>query len=68
MSPDSPRMEQEGMNEARLFFEARPGMSKQMVLFFGEQVFRRRQRTGNVLLHAQGDGFRRMAYLIAKSR
>lgn len=54
--------ENEGMLEAEAFFSARPQFDASMVMFFGEQVFIRRERS------ARGDGFRRMAYIIAQQR
>ncbi len=67
MSPDTPKAEQVGMDEARSFFAARPRMSSKMIRFFGDAVFNRRQ-SKEAILSARGVGFRRMAYILSQRR
>lgn len=65
MSPDTPKAEQVGMDEARSFFAARPEMSSKMIRFFGDTIVKRRQKK-DVVLSARGVGFRRMAYILSQ--
>jgi len=62
MSPRTPEEELAGMEEAERFFAARLAYKKELVQFFGEQVFSRRNGS------PKGEGFRRMAYIIASQR
>lgn len=62
MSPNTPTKEVAGMEEAERFFAARPQYDKDMVQFFGEQVYARRNGS------PRGIGFRRMAYIVAQMR
>ncbi len=68
MSPDAPQAEQAGMDEAVSFFIARSEMSSEMVRFFGDQVFTKRQQQVKSTINAKGVGFRRMAYIISRQR
>ncbi len=69
-SPNSPAHETKGMVEAVQFFTAdcRLHLSKNTVQSMGEQYKIRTDETTDVLYHARGEGFRRMAYIIAMGR
>lgn len=70
MSPDAPHYEQKGMDEARWFFSSRCRLhySKKMVQAMGERRYAICLQSKDVNMHALGEGFRRMAYILAKLR
>lgn len=67
MSPNAPQHEIDGMQLAEnlLTLPCRAGWSRRQVLSFGEQVYTRYCAVGR---GDKGDGFRRMAVIIAQTR
>lgn len=68
MSPDRPMYEQKGADEARQFFlsHCRLHYSKRMVQSMGERRYVICLQSKDVNMHAHGEGFREMAYILAK--
>lgn len=70
MSPNRPMYEQKGASEARQFFSSpcRLHFSKKTVQAMGERRYAICLQSKDVNMHALGEGFREMAYILAKLR